>query len=246
MMQFPRAIGVIGGTGLTDFARLSDVEHIHVQTEYGEPSAPLFVGYLGEQAIVFLARHGRPHKVAPHLINYRANIAALDALGVKQVIAINAVGGISPRMTTGSIVIPDQVIDYTYGRDHTFFDLHLKHVDFTHPFDAELSQRLFAAAESVGVPCINGGAVAVTQGPRLETAAEISRLEKDGCDIVGMTTMPEAILAREKSLRYASLALVVNPAAGKSTEEVNMETISSVLATGMVSVRQVIEYFVNT
>lgn len=229
-------LAVIGGTGLTRMAGLQvDRQHMP-KTRWGMPSAPLLEGRLSGRPVLFLARHGDPHVLLPHQVNYRANIAALRDCGATAIVAVNAVGGISRQAPTAAIVVPDQIIDYTFGRDMTFFDqgnAPVVHVDFSWPFDNALRQRVLAALDQVDAGAINGGCYGVTQGPRLETAAEIQRMESDGCDVVGMTAMPEAVLARELALPYAMLSLVVNPAAGKSDREITMAEIEAVIHAGM-------------
>jgi purine nucleoside phosphorylase len=173
---------------------------------------------IGGQTVHFLARHGEPHAIAPHRINYRANITALKLLGTGCIVALNTVGAIDRRPAPGGLAVPDQLIDYTYGRDHSIHDGcadSLEHIDFTEPFCGRVREALLAAAGAAGVACRDGGVYAVTQGPRLETAAEVDRLERDGADFIGMTAMPEAALARELDMRYACLALIVNRAAGR-------------------------------
>lgn len=234
-------IGVIGGTGLNTFQQGSKLENR--TTPYGEVSAVITQQIIGERSVFFLARHGSPHRIPPHKINYRANLWALKQLGVTQVIAVNAVGGITPPMQAGALVLPDQIVDYTYGREHTFFDGSddkLDHVDFSYPFSEKLREILLTAASELNTPLIDRGVYAATQGPRLESAAEVDRLERDGCDIVGMTAMPEAALARELALEYTSLCLVVNPAAGRSDKLITMEDIQVVLDSGMNSVRELL------
>lgn len=239
-------IAIIGGTGLTEFQNLTQViYHRDIQTELGRPSSDIVEGLLEGQRVLFLARHGHPHAVPPHRINYRANLLALQQLGVDKIIAINAVGGIHENAVAGHISVPHQIIDYTHGRDHTFFDGEFKplgHVDFSYPYDEPLRQLLLRVLQQ-RLP-LEGfsklGVYAATQGPRLESIAEILRLEKDGCDIVGMTGMPEAALARELNIPYASLCLVVNPAAGKSAQLITMDDIRVVLERGMEEVKNVI------
>ena len=217
MSAAARNLGVIGGSGLCCLDALVVEEAIEMTTPYGPPSAPLLRGHLGGQALVFLPRHGADHSIAPHRINYRANLWALREAGVREVVAVSTVGGIAPQMTVGGLVLPDQIIDYTWGRESSFFDgvcAPLQHVDFTRPFCAVLGERLSRAAARAGVSLRPGGVYGATQGPRLETAAEIRRMAHDGAELVGMTGMPEAVLARELGLHYAMLAAVVNPAAG--------------------------------
>jgi len=193
--------------------------------------------------VIFLPRHGAVHTIPPHRINYRANIWALRNIGVKQVIGMAAVGGIRADMGPGRVAIPDQIIDYTWGRGHTFFEqdlTHVTHIDFTDPYCEELRQTLISAGLEAGIDLVGDGTYGATQGPRLETAREISRLERDGCDLVGMTGMPEAALAREMGLCYACCAVVANWAAGKQAGPITMEEISANLETGMESARNLL------
>jgi len=231
-------IAIVGGTGLTQLDGLELTESRAVETPYGEPSADLEFGRFAGQDVVFLARHGKSHTLPPHKVNYRANIYALKHAGVSEVVAVNAVGGINPQMTAESLVVPHQIVDYTWGREFTFSDIgNVLHVDFSFPYSEGIRRKLLASAKSAGIPVHNGGVFAITQGPRLETAAEIDRLEKDGCDIVGMTGMPETALARELDLEYGSLALVVNMGAGRSKGIITMQEIEAALVKGMGQVR---------
>jgi 5'-methylthioinosine phosphorylase len=234
------SIAIIGGSGLTALEGLEIQRQQMQKTPYGEPSGPLTFGLLNNREIIFLPRHGNPHIIPPHEINYRANVWALRENGVEDIIAINAVGGITSEMSPGKLVIPDQLIDYTWSRQHTFFvknDKEVVHVDFTVPYTPGLRQQILRAAKSISVDCIDGGTYGATQGPRLETAAEILRMESDGCDLVGMTGMPEAVLARELDLNYACISVVANWAAGKSDELISMESIQEYLHKGMGKVR---------
>lgn len=211
-------LGIIGGTGLATLEGMSIERSEPVTTPWGEPSAPLLHGRFAGRPAVFLARHGSAHTIAPHAVNYRANIWALRESGVARIIAVNAVGGIGAAFGPGTLAVPDQIIDYSWGRVHSFYDEPgeaLQHVDFTEPYSRALRQVLLEAAARANLPVRDGAVYAVTQGPRLETAAEIDRLARDGCDIVGMTGMPEAGLARELGLEYACCAVVVNRAAGR-------------------------------
>ncbi|MCB1738166.1 MAG: S-methyl-5'-thioinosine phosphorylase [Gammaproteobacteria bacterium] len=238
------ALGIIGGTGLSRLDGLTIDREEAVPTRWGEPSAPLLFGRIGDTEVVFLARHGNPHRIPPHKVNYRANIQALKDAGVDRVVAVAAVGGITDRAGPSAVLIPDQIIDYTYGRSMTFFEDDLDevvHIDFSWPYCAELRAELCAAAVSAGVDAVNSGVYAATQGPRLETAAEIRKLAADGCDIVGMTGMPEAALAREAGLCYASLAVVANWGAGISADEITMADIERELETGMSHVKRILE-----
>lgn len=234
---------IIGGSGLTQLEGLTVTAALNVDTPYGAPSAPLLRGDYAGREVLFLARHGHPHRIPPHQVNYRANLWALKQVGAEAIIAVNAVGGINGAMGTGHLCVPDQIIDYTWGREHTFFagDLeHVTHIDFTQPYDAGLRERLLVALAEQGSAYSAAGVYACMQGPRLETAAEIARLERDGADIVGMTGMPEAVLARELGLPYACLALVVNPAAGKAPGAISMTAIDRALGDGMDQVRAVL------
>lgn len=236
---------IIGGSGL---ARLSDLKVERrevVRTPYGDPSCALSFGTLAGVPIVFLARHGYGHTIAPHQINYRANLWALREVGADAVIAISTVGGIREDFGPGTLVVPDQLVDYTWGRQATFFegpDNPVTHIDFTHPYDESMRQALADAARACGEAVAWGGTYGCTQGPRLETAAEVNRLQRDGCDLVGMTGMPEAALARELELPYAVLAVVANHAAGRgeSRESISIEAMEGVLAQAMARVRQVL------
>ena len=240
-------LAIIGGTGLTRFDGLQIVRQESSDTPWGEPSAPLSHGRLQGIDVVFLARHGAPHVIAPHRVNYRANIWALHQAGVRRIVAVAAAGGIRSDLDKGAIVIPDQIVDYTWSRKGTFFedDLeHVVHVDFTFPYCKRLRTGLLDAARRAGIDAVDGGTYAATQGPRLESAAEIDRLERDRCDIVGMTGMPEAVLARELGMSYAHCAVVSNRAAGRSTEPLTMEMIRVNLESGMAKVRRLLAGFV--
>ena len=239
-------VAIIGGSGLTNLNNLRITRREVVRTPYGEPSAPMVYGQLADREVVFLPRHGAGHTIPPHAVNYRANIWAIQRSGVKNVIAVNAVGGISAGyLEPGTLVIPDQIVDYTWGRDHTFFGGEHKvvtHIDFTDPYCEGLRKTLIAGARSAKLKVVERGTYAATQGPRFESTAEIRRFEGDGCDIVGMTGMPEAGLARELGLCYASIALVVNPAAGKTQGVIELKEIQQHLQTGMDKVRALLEH----
>lgn len=237
-------IAIIGGTGLTSLNGLEILEKKIIQTPFGEPSAPLVNGILAGKEVYFLPRHGSKHTIPPHKINYRANIWALKNAGVEKIIAVNAVGGIRKDMQPEALVVPDQIIDYTWGRTSTFFEEGLTevvHIDFTYPFCEALRENIITSANNSNIDIIKDGTYAATQGPRLESAAEIKRLDKDGCDLVGMTCMPEAALAKEQELCYASIAIVVNLAAGKGDEELTMDVIKKHLDKGIVKVKQLLE-----
>ena len=211
------ALAVIGGTGLYRLAGLEGATRHSVDTPFGAPSDAVVTGRLAGQPLAFLARHGEAHALAPHRVNYRANLWALHHLGIRRVVGVNAVGGIRSDMGPRAVVVPDQLIDYTWGRAGSYCDAEgaeVRHIDFSEPYSAGLRAQLLDAARTAGVPVVDGGCYAATQGPRLETRAEVERLRRDGCDLVGMTGMPEAALARELELEYACLALVANWAAG--------------------------------
>ena len=240
---------IIGGSGLSRIASLEVARRKVVRTPYGEPSAALTFGRVRGKDLVFLARHGYGHTIAPHEVNYRANLWALREENVSAVISVASVGGIRDDAAPGALLVPDQIIDYTWGRPSTFFegvDAAVTHIDFTEPYTQALRLRILEAARVCGETLVDGGTYAATQGPRLESAAEINRLERDGADIVGMTGMPEAALARELGLDYAAIAVSANFAAGRgeSAHAVALERIDAVLAEAMGRVRRIIEQLV--
>lgn len=227
------ALGIIGGTGLYRLAALEAIETHQPVTRYGPPSGPVRVGVLAGRRVAFLARHGEGHSVPPHKINYRANLAALKALGATRVLALNTVGGITERFPPRALGCPDQLIDYTWGRISTLCEeegTEVLHVDFGEPYTPSLRAEVLRAAQAAGVDLVDGGCYGATQGPRLETKAEIARIRRDGCDVVGMTGMPEAGLAREFGLDYACLAIVANWAAGAGPNPDEQITLDEVLA----------------
>lgn len=233
-------IAIIGGSGLDSLKGLEINKTEMLRTPYGDPSGPVIYGKVNGSDVVFLARHGPDHTIAPHKINYRANIHALKSIGVKNIIAVAAVGGITDQMQPGTMVIPDQIIDYTWSRKHTYFEDEpdqLLHIDFTRPYCESLREQLLEIASRIKLPVVAQATYAATQGPRLETAAEITRLQRDGCDLVGMTGMPEAALARELDICYASCCVVANWAAGKSEGGISMQQIENVLEVAMDKVR---------
>ena len=239
-------LAIIGGSGLTQLSNLAIVRREIVRTPYGEPSGALIYGSLCDEPVVFLARHGHGHTIPPHLVNYRANIWALQEARVSGIISVASVGSIRADLGPGTLVVPDQIIDYTWVRKSTFFEggeTPVKPVDFTHPYDDVLRQRLLRATALGGDVAVDGGVYAATQGPRLETAAEINRFERDGADVVGMTGMPEAVLARELELPYAALNVVVNHGAGRadSASGIVFDDIEAVLQTAMSRVRAILE-----
>ncbi|MBL4820915.1 MAG: S-methyl-5'-thioinosine phosphorylase [Gammaproteobacteria bacterium] len=247
-------LAIIGGSGLSRLDILQDTALEKVTTPFSESAVEILTGSIGEQKLAFLPRHGKTHVIPPHKINYQANLWALHQLGVTDIVSVNAVGGIDPQMAPGQLAIPDQIIDYTHGRLHTYYQENLSkvvHIDFTHPYSKRLRHLLIVAMEQQGddldevvegLP-VTQGVYGCTQGPRLETAAEIIRLKQDGCDMVGMTGMPEAGLARELGMEYACLALSVNRAAGLEKKPITMEDINHTLVAGMAEVKKLIPVF---
>ncbi|OGA39950.1 MAG: methylthioadenosine phosphorylase [Betaproteobacteria bacterium RIFCSPLOWO2_12_FULL_68_19] len=244
-------LAIIGGSGLTKLGSMEVTQRRVARTPYGEPSGALTFGRIRAAEVVFLARHGYGHTIAPHEVNYRANLWALKDAGADAVISVASVGAIRGAIAPGALVLPHQVIDYTWGRRSTYFEgpgAPVTHVDFTEPYSAPLRSRILKAAREASETVIDKGVYAATQGPRLETAAEIDRLERDGADLVGMTGMPEAVLAREISLEYAALAVVANYAAGRGESEhaVPLDRIGAVLEEAMGRVRRIIEKLCET
>lgn len=240
-------LGVIGGTGLNEIEGVQVVETRRLSTPWGVPSAPAQRLRWERGECWFMPRHGQGHTLAPHRINYRANVQALQQLGVRQVLAIAAVGGIAATPRPGELALVEDLIDYTWGRAHTFADGvsgPLRHIEFAPPFNPEWRSRVAACAEQCGVDLVTDAVLGVTQGPRLETAAEIRRLARDGCTLVGMTTLPEAALAAEVGLEYATLAVVVNPAAGTADGSIHA-AIEASLDAGMAQVHRVLTTLVG-
>jgi 5'-deoxy-5'-methylthioadenosine phosphorylase len=242
-------LAIIGGSGLTRLSTLAIAHREVVRTPYGEPSSALIFGQIAGRDTVFLARHGHGHTIPPHRVNYRANLWALKQRGVDAILAVASVGAIAPDLLPGQLVLPDQLVDYSSGRETTYFDggdRKVMHVDFTHPYTPALRARCLAAARDAGIALHDGGVYAAVSGPRLETAAEIDRLQRDGATMVGMTGMPEAALARELELAYVSIAVVVNHAAGRGDSEqgIEMTRIVAVLESAMEKVRRLIDHVV--
>lgn len=240
-----RRLGLIGGTGLDHFGK--SVRSHEFDGDYGCPSASLDEFHIGQSQVFFLPRHGRQHEFPPHAVNYRANVDAFRQLEVEGIVAVNAVGGVTSQHPPGVLSLPDQLIDYTWGREHTF-SMHagdrLEHIEFANPFDGPVRSGLLKAAVVAGIEVVDGGCVGISQGPRLETAAEIRRFKQDGCDLIGMTSMPEAALAREVGLDYASISITSNWAAGLEEEPVTMEAIETILTGSMSMVRKLLlEFF---
>ncbi|MCY4214586.1 MAG: S-methyl-5'-thioinosine phosphorylase [Gammaproteobacteria bacterium] len=214
-----------------------------LDTPYGPASDGFFKGQVQGHGLVVCYRHGEPRRLAPHAINYRANLWLLRKLGAQRLIAVYAVGGIDPALRPGDLAAPHQVIDYTWGREHTFDATGATHVDFTRPYDDGLNRALATAARQAGVDLALGGVYGATQGPRLESAAEIDRLDRDGCTLVGMTGMPEAGLARELGLPLAGLCIVVNAAAGRGDDpgRIDMAGFERAAERGFAAVMRLLE-----
>ncbi|MFL0799621.1 MAG: S-methyl-5'-thioinosine phosphorylase [Agarilytica sp.] len=235
-------IAVIGGSGFYNFPELENQKVVSVETPYGVVD-DIVKGVWKQTPVLYLPRHGGQHRIPPHKVNYRANISALATLGAEKVVAFNATGGIGESFSPGTFVVPDQIIDYSYGRSHTFFegdDELLSHIDFTFPFEEVMRQDLLESLRYNGVPFYDGGTYGCTQGPRLESAAEVKKLRNDGCDLVGMTLMPEAALAREKELAYVSLSFIVNWCAGVRDEVISLDKIMARLESSVPKIREVI------
>lgn len=243
-MTMPTKFAVMIGSG---FAALSgEGEGRMPRTRFGNPSAAIHTVILEGCSVLSLRRHGDEHSIPPHAINYRANLSALKDLGVESVIALNTVGVISDVRESGQVAVPEQILDYTWGREHTIYDGSdgkVEHLDFTVPFCSRLRSDLLTAAKGGGVDCHDGGVYAATQGPRLEAAAEIDRLERDGADYVGMTAMPEASLALELGLEYACLAMIVNRAAGRGDTPIHQDVAASTVAAGNATMSILREFF---
>ena len=236
---------VIGGTGLYALDELTDLSEYAAENRYGAPSSAIISGRWNGRRVAFLTRHGTDHRIAPHRVNYRANIWALKELGVQRIVAVNAVGGIHAQMGPKAIAVCDQLIDYSHGRLSSFSDFDgskVEHIDFTEPYSPTIRQALIAAATRVAVNVVGFGCYACTQGPRLETKAEVARLKRDGGDVIGMTGMPEAALAREAGIDYGCLAVVANWAAGcGDASEITMEEIFANLKEGMAQVKSILQ-----
>jgi 5'-methylthioinosine phosphorylase len=236
---------IIGGSGFARFAELTHTRRRVMRTPYGDPSGAFTLGQLDGVEVCFVARHGHGHTIAPHEINYRANLSALHELGVKGILAVSAVGAIAENLNPGDLFVPNQIIDYTHGRKDSFFEgsgQPVNHIDFTHPYDPQLTHLIRRSSAELKMPVAFGGVYGCTQGPRLETAAEIMRMARDGCAVVGMTGMPEAALARELDIAYCSVCVVANHAAGirGSANGISIKAIGAVLDGAIVSVRRLL------
>ncbi len=242
-------LAIIGGSGLTQLANLEITHRQVIRTPFGEPSGALTFGHINSEEVIFLARHGYGHTIAPHDVNYRANVWAIHSRGVKDLISVASVGGIHADLKPGSIVIPDQIIDYTHGRQTTYRegrDTPVVHMDFTEPYCQRARELCLRAVEAAGETCVDGGVYGAVQGPRLESRAEINRLERDGATMVGMTGMPEAALAKEIGLCYATIGVVSNFAAGRgsSKDAIHYDEVEAVLKQSMQRVRNILEHLV--
>lgn len=230
MSALPRAdVGVFGGSGFYRF--LDDVTEVEVDTPFGAPSAPLAVGTLGDRTVAFLPRHGRTHDLPPHRIPYRANVWAMHALGVTSVFGPCASGSLQPGVVPGSFVVPDQLVDRTWGRPDTFFDgPDTHHVAFGDPYDEALRRVAVDACRAEGVEVHDGGTVVVIQGPRFSTRAESRWFGSHGWEVINMTQHPEAVLCREAGLRYAAIALITDFDAGLEGSDIPTVTQEEVFA----------------
>ena len=237
-------LAIIGGTGLTRVEGLTVTRREMVKTPYGAPSCPIVFGEMEGRELAFLPRHGTSHRIPPHRVNYCANIWALNSVGIERIVAVGAVGGIDSECSVGAIVVPDQIIDYTHDRESTYFDGGedpVEHIDFSYPYNATLRKALIDGARSVGdIKVVDSGTYGATRGPRFETAAEVSRMARDGCTIAGMTGMPEASLAAELRIAYACMAVVVNAAAGTGDKPLDAKTLQPAIADGMQKARRVL------
>ena len=246
-MASEHTLALVGGTGLTE---LDDhTEALDIDTPYGLPSAPVRVIETEPLRLLFLPRHGSPHRFPPHLVNYRANLWALKEAGAAQVLAVSAVGGITEAYGPGTLAAPDQLIDYSWGREHSYSDsehVPLVHVDFTHPYEGPLRKALLQSADRIDLKVVDGGCIGVFQGPRLESAAEVEKARRDGCDMAGMTSLPEAGLARELGLDYAGVAVVSNWGAGVSDDLISEDDIAETLREPMSRVRALIDALVQS
>lgn len=237
-------IGIIGGTGLAALGERPTHATDSTDTPFGRASG-IPRRFAGLPNAVFLNRHGEGHTVLPHRINYRANLWLLNELGVDAIVAVFAVGGIARSLADGDFVLPGQLVDYTWGREHTFSGPdRFQHVDFSEPFDAGLRQALADSAGRIGLGLCDG-VYGCTQGPRFETAAEIDRMDRDGCTVVGMTAMPEAALARELDLPYAGVCLVVNPAAGRGLVSLELADMLNIVANAQPTMRRLLLEFLQ-
>ncbi len=241
-----KGIGIIAGSGIQELGCDSIVATREIKTPYGDPSDYYRICNISGTDVVFLPRHGIPHHIPPHKINYRANLWGFKELGIRELISINAVGGISPYLRPGDIVLPDQIIDMTWGRESTFFDREeVVHIDFTEPFCSSLRELLHCSAEKAGIPLKRSGTYVCTNGPRLESGAEIRFFANIGADIVGMTVMPEASLARELEICFASLSVITNYAAGISKNRLTTGEVVETMKASLERIKILIKEFLT-
>ncbi|MGB9715778.1 MAG: S-methyl-5'-thioadenosine phosphorylase [Thermodesulfovibrionales bacterium] len=235
-------IGIIGGSGLYDIPGLIIREHRKITTPFGDPSDSYIIGEYSGSEIIFLPRHGLKHQFPPHKINYRANIWGFKELGVERILSISAVGGINPVLKPGIFVVPDQIVDMTKKRESTFYDGdEVVHIDFTEPFCPELRNIAIKAGEESGIELQKSGTYVCVDGPRLETRAEIRIFKKMDIDIVGMTVMPEATLAREAELCFACIAIVTNYAAGITGKKLTTTEVIEVMKGSLIKIESFIK-----
>lgn len=239
--------GIIGGSGFTKILPLQDTQKITFKTRFGKASCLL--GNLAGREVVFLWRHGEGHKFPPHKINYRANVLAMKQLGVITVLATAATGTLKRNLPPGTLIVPDQLLDWTKQRPLTLFegkDAPVVHIDVTQPFCPTLRQRLIQAAESLGIQAFDGGCYVCSEGPRYETAFEVKMLAQLGGDIAGMTAGTEAILFREAEICYAVLAIVTNWGAGLSQQPLTHSEVEAMMKQRLPTVVQIFERVIST
>lgn len=243
-------IGIIGGSGLYDIKGLTTKEKKKITTPYGKPSDEYRIGKIGDTEVIFLPRHGAHHSIPPHMINYRANIYGFKKLNVERIISVSAAGGIKKGLKPGDIVIADKIVDMTRNRKNTFYDgkegrnrlvPRVVHIDFTEPYCPEMRKILLKAGKSVRVPLKNSGTYVAVEGPRLETASEIKAFGILGADVVGMTGMPEAALARELEICYSAIVLVANFAAGIKKKKLTVAEVMEAMKASMEKIKSLLK-----
>lgn len=236
-----RKLGIIGGSGLYEIDGFDFVEEIAVETVYGKPSGSYRVYRNKNILFYFLNRHGAGHSLPPHRVNYRANIEGFCQLGIENIVSVTATGGINSAYRPGEIILPDDGIDLTSGRAHTFFDGDtVHHIDITEPFCPRLRGVLENSAESADVDIETSGTYICTNGPRLETRGEIKAFDRLGADLVGMTLFPECALARERQLCYANLSVITNYAAGISTKKLTTNEVIEEMGRAVENIKNII------
>jgi 5'-methylthioadenosine phosphorylase len=237
------AIGLIGGSGLYEIEGLEITKEVSISTPYGEPSSVYKIGTIGAKEIVFLPRHGIPHSIPPHKINYRANIWGFKSLGVERIISVSAAGGIKKDLSPGDIILLDQIIDMTYGaRESTFYDKdRVVHIDFTNPYCPEMRDFIVKSSKNIGLPIKTAGTYICVNGPRLETAKEIQFFSMIGADVVGMTAMPEASLARELEMCITGISVVTNYAAGISEKKLTTTEVVETMKNSLDRIKSLVK-----